>query len=129
MSIETLPRMPRWLSIVTVCGVGALAYYVQIGHDGGVPVAQDGQSTCQSIDYTYGTSPTLRGRGVTGAEVTGVAPVCAGRTMRLTFLAQDGSPLAVATARVEAPLTTLVLRSPGALSPEGIDTFDMVVEG
>ena len=129
MSIDRLPTMPRWLALATVCAVGALAYYEQFGTGGGVTVAQADQCTFTSVDYTYGSAPALDGRGVTGAEVTGVAPVCAGRTMRLTFTAADGSALAVATARVQTPRTTLVLHSPAALSADRIDGFDVSLEG
>ena len=62
-----------------------------------------------------------------GAEITGVAPSGAGRTIQLTFTAKGGSPLAAASTRVVAPRTVLVLRTEEALTEDSIDDFDVVL--
>ena len=64
---------------------------------------------------------------MTGAEIIGVAPSGAGRTIPLTFTAKDGSPLTAASARVVAPRTVLVLRTEEALTEGSIDGFDVVL--
>lgn len=127
MSIHHLLSLPRWLIVAIIVVVGLLGVEEQLGR-GAQARAQEIPCTFESVDYTYGHAASLGGRGVTGAEISGVAPVCEGRIIRLTFVAADGSLLAAATTRVETPLTTLELAATETLATDRIDRFDVVLE-
>ncbi|RYV51248.1 hypothetical protein [Pengzhenrongella frigida] len=127
MSIYHLLSLPRWLIVAIVVVVGLLGVEEQLGR-GAQARAQEIPCTFESVDYTYGHAAALGGRGVTGAEISGVAPVCAGRIIRLTFVAADGSPLAAAATRIQAPLTVLELPVAETLATDRIERFDVVLE-
>ncbi|WP_407344604.1 hypothetical protein [Pengzhenrongella phosphoraccumulans] len=126
--LEHLLSLPRWLIVSIIVVVALLGATDQMDR-GSAARAEEAPCTFKSVDYTYGYAAALDARAVTGAELNGVAPVCAGRVVRITFHAKDGRQLAGATTRVVAPRTVLLLRSEEALRSSSIKGFDVVVEG
>ncbi|MGV8967118.1 MAG: hypothetical protein ACOH2F_12650 [Cellulomonas sp.] len=126
--LEHLLSLPRWLIVSIILVVAMLGVTDQL--DRGTAARAEGvPCTFRSVDYTYAYAAALDARAVTGAELSGVAPVCAGRTVRITFHSKDGRALASATTAIVAPRTVLTLRTDEALTSSEIKGFNVVVEG
>lgn len=127
MSIHHLLSLPRWLVAAIILVVALLGVTDQLERSA-VARAAEVPCTFASVDYVYEYAPSLDDRAVTGAEIDGVAPECAGRVIQLTLTAKDGSPLAAASTRMVSPRTELELPATEALDPDGIDRFDVVLD-
>ena len=127
MSLDHFLSLPRWWFVAVVVVLALLGVQDQVAR-GDAARAQATPCTFRSVDYTYGYVSSLDAQGVTGAEITGIDPVCAGRTVHLTLNGADGHALAGASTRVEAPRTVLVLRPSEAVLADRVDGFDVVLD-
>lgn len=90
-----------------------------------------GDGGCQALSVAYQVDyvPAQRTYLVTGAEVTGLGPGCAGRTVQVTFTADDGSSLATADARIAASSAAVVLTGDAAVEAAQVAGVSVAVLG
>lgn len=133
MAMDRMAFRARRLVAVALVGLSALGVreaFARSGED--LLLGSDapaGGCDALTVDYTVDYVPSLRAYGITGAVVTGMGPTCEGRTVRLTFTADDGSPLARASARVVAPRTSVALTHPAAIDAALVGGVSVAVLG
>jgi len=108
---------------------------VAIGEGGGLLAAMSGPGATSclvgefAVGYVVDYVGEIGGYGVTGAELTGMGPACVGRTVRISFTAEDGSLLAQASALIAAPKTAVVLAQPAAIDAARVAGVSVAVLG
>ncbi|RYV51247.1 hypothetical protein [Pengzhenrongella frigida] len=108
---------------------------VAAGEGGGLLVGLNGSSTtgCLVGEFTVGYVvdyvTDLDGYGVTGAELTGMGAECEGRTVQVSFTADDGALLAKASALISTPRTAVVLAEPAAIDASQVAGVSVAVVG
>ena len=127
-------RLDRARRIVAVALVGVAVVGVRTAYaSGGVGVGalSAPADECGSLDVEWSVDyvPALGGYGVTGADVTGMADACAGRTLRLTFTGSDGAALAQASVQVDGPRARVALAEGGAVDAARVGGVSVVVLG
>jgi hypothetical protein len=129
-------RLDRARRIVAVALVGVAALGVRTAYASGGPGIGAGALSapadeCGSLDVEWSVDyvPALGGYGVTGADVTGMADACAGRTLRLTFTGSDGAALAQASAPVTGPRARVALAAGAEVDAARVTGVSVVVLG
>lgn len=131
MAMDRRVWLAKQLAIVGLVGLASLGLRSAV-HDSGESsdrgsAAADACSSL-SVGYVVDYVPRLRAYAVTGAELASIAQVCEGRTVRLTFVGDDGSKLAEAHAHLVSPHTTVGLPSSRALAGELVASVSVAVD-
>jgi hypothetical protein len=98
----------RLIAVALIC-VASFGLRETLGQDGesvylgGTTAA----SACGALtlEYAVDYAPAIGAFAVTGADIEGLTASCAGRTVRVSFTAANGTSLGTATARVVVPTT------------------------
>lgn len=132
MAKDRRARLARRIVAVGLVGVAVLGGREAFARsDDGLRQGATRATGCAdlSVGYVVDYVPALRGYGVTGAELTGMGAGCEGRTVLVTFTADDGSLLAQTRALLASPRTAVVLAEQAALDASRVAGVSVAVLG
>jgi hypothetical protein len=124
--------LARRLVAVSLIGLSTFGVREAFARTGdALTLGASGTGGCQALSVAYQVDyvPERRTYVVTGADVTGLGPGCAGRTVQVTFSAADGSPLATADARIAASSAAVVLTGDEAVEAASVAGVSVAVLG
>ncbi|MGV8967117.1 MAG: hypothetical protein ACOH2F_12645 [Cellulomonas sp.] len=132
MAMDRKEFLARRLVAVSLIGLSTFGVREALTRSGdALTQGAGGAGGCQALSVAYQVDyvPEQRSYLVTGAEVTGLGPGCAGRTVQVTFSAADGSPLATADARIAASSAAVVLAGDEAVEAAKVAGVSVAVLG
>lgn len=123
----------RRIVAVALVGVAVLGVRTAYASGGTVGAGRLGAPAdeCGSLDveWSVGYVPSLGAYGVTGADVSGMADACAGRTLRLTVTGSDGAALAEASVPVTGRRARVALAEGAEVDAAEVTGVSVVVLG